>query len=127
MIKDASLIERDVSNLNGREIVIKGKNPNESNRNTKLGDVLDFLPYGLIHKDETGLGATTLELVCKRHSIIVELIRATAYSKAQKQNIEGEQILYVGSKMFQNDKDPTNDVIRIYINNKNTTSKKYLL
>jgi hypothetical protein len=73
------------------------------------------------------LGATTLELVCKRHSIIVELIRATAYSKAQKQNIEGEQILYVGSKMFQNDKDPTNDLIRIYINNKNTTSKKYLL
>jgi hypothetical protein len=43
MIKDASLIERDVSTLNGREIVIKEKNPNESNRNTKLGDVLDFL------------------------------------------------------------------------------------
>ena len=37
----------------------------------KLSDVFETTPYGLIKKNRTGVGATTLELKCPRNSIIV--------------------------------------------------------
>ena len=50
---------------------------------TKLSQVLDFLPYGRINKTETGIGATTCELLAKRNSIIVQPLKITAKEKAK--------------------------------------------
>lgn len=54
---------------------------------------LPFLPHGIINKTETGIGGTTVEAKAKRHSIIVEPLKAIASSKA----IAHEGSLYVGS------------------------------
>lgn len=71
--------------------------------NTYLGDVFHSTPYGLIKKNRTGVGATTLELDSLRNSIIVVPTRALAYSKAVNSKIEGEEnkykYLYVGGKI----------------------------
>lgn len=44
---------------------------------TRLGHVLKSLPHGLVYKEETGMGATQLELETPRNSIIVEPIKIT--------------------------------------------------
>lgn len=59
----------------------------------KLSDVLQFLPSGIIDKKATGIGATYLELTCKRNSIIVVPTRALAATKAQQHS----NSIYVGS------------------------------
>lgn len=68
-----------------------------------LKDVFTTSPYGLIKKNRTGVGATTLELDSPRNSIVVVPTRALAYSKAVNSKIEGEEnkykILYVGGKI----------------------------
>ncbi len=67
----------------------------------KLGDIFESLPYGILKKNRTGLGATTLELKAKRNSIIVVPTRALAYEKAkQSKNDKGKyNVLYVGGKI----------------------------
>ena len=47
-----------------------------------LGDSFNYLPSGIIDKRETGIGATTLEIKSKRHSIIIEPLRITVIEKA---------------------------------------------
>lgn len=76
-----------------REIIIKKENSVSEDGLTKLAHVFDEMPFGLIFKEETGIGATTLELYANRNSIIVEPTRVTASSKAKKHNA-----LYVGGK-----------------------------
>jgi hypothetical protein len=49
---------------------------------TWLGDSFNYLPVGIIDKRETGIGATTLEIISKRHSIIIEPLRITVVEKA---------------------------------------------
>jgi hypothetical protein len=61
--------------------------------NTYLSNVLTKMPHGLIAKEQTGMGATTLELHAKRNSIIVEPLRVTASLKAK----ESKEYLYFGS------------------------------
>ncbi|WP_337409178.1 hypothetical protein [Paraprevotella xylaniphila] len=65
-----------------------------------LQDVFITTPHGLIKKNRTGIGATTLELNSPRNSIIVVPTRALAYEKAASSKIEGEsdkyRVLYVG-------------------------------
>lgn len=65
-----------------------------------LQDVFITTPHGLIKKNRTGIGATTLELNSPRNSIIVVPTRALAYGKAASSKIEGEsnkyRVLYVG-------------------------------
>ena len=53
------------------------KNTVEDGTPTKLGHAIDYLPHGIIDKTVTGLGGTTLELDCKRNSIIVEPLKFT--------------------------------------------------
>lgn len=71
--------------------------------NAYLGNVFITTPYGLIKKNRTGVGATTLELRSPRNSIVVVPTRALAYNKAVSSKIEGEEnkykILYVGGKI----------------------------
>lgn len=69
---------------------------------TYLGDVFITSPYGLIKKNRTGIGATTLELHSKRNSIVVVPTRALAYEKAKNSRIEESDrysILYVGGRI----------------------------
>lgn len=65
-----------------------------------LQDVFVTTPHGLIKKNRTGIGATTLELNSPRNSIIVVPTRSLAYGKAASSKIEGEsnkyRVLYVG-------------------------------
>lgn len=65
-----------------------------------LQDVFITTPHGLIKKNRTGIGATTLEINSPRNSIIVVPTRALAYGKAVSSKIEGEsdkyRVLYVG-------------------------------
>jgi hypothetical protein len=49
---------------------------------TWLGDSFNYLPSGIIDKKETGIGATTLEIKSKRHSIIIEPLKITVVEKA---------------------------------------------
>ncbi len=70
--------------------------------NAKLSTVFGSLPYGLIKKNRTGVGATTLELRSKRNSIIVVPTRSLAYEKAKNswnEEIQGYSIHYVGGKI----------------------------
>lgn len=64
-----------------------------------LKDVFTTCPYGLIKKNRTGVGATTLELSSPRNSIVVVPTRTLAYEKAKNSRIEGTDkysILYIG-------------------------------
>jgi hypothetical protein len=76
-IKDPSLVQSEDSDT----LIVHNIN-SKTGRPTKLSEVLNFLPAGIIYKAETGMGATTLELQCPRNSIIVEPLRSTAYTKA---------------------------------------------
>ena len=61
-----------------------------------LSDIFENSPYGIIKKNRTGVGATTLELKSPRNSIIVVPTRNLASTKAET---NPEQYLYVGTLM----------------------------
>ena len=54
----------------------------------KLGNIFEECPYGIIKKNRTGVGATTLELNSKRNSIVVVPTRSLAYNKAKNSRID---------------------------------------
>lgn len=67
-----------------------------------LKDIFTTLPYGLIKKNRTGIGATTLELSSPRNSIVVVPTRALAYEKAKSSRIRDTNrysILYIGGSI----------------------------
>ncbi len=66
---------------------------------TKLSAVFTRLPNGIVIKDETGMGATYLELTSPRPSIIVEPLKYTASSKAN-----AHDAIYFGSRTIRNPK-----------------------
>jgi len=84
----------------------------------KLSDIFYTTPYGVVKKNVTGIGATTLELRCERNSIIVVPTKALAYEK-YKTGIDSEtgvsRFLYVGSDM-ESVRAPSDDDISAYIN-----------
>jgi hypothetical protein len=75
---------------------------------SKLGHSFNYLPFGIINKNETGIGATTLELSTPRNSIIVEPLKIIASSKvyAHTQHVNSQNLkgyaspgaIYVGSR-----------------------------
>lgn len=93
---------------------------------TYLGDVFITSPYGLIKKNRTGIGATTLELHSKRNSIVVVPTRALAYEKAKNSRI-GESdrysILYIGGRI-NGFKVPT---IKDYLSDNGIKYKKFIV
>lgn len=93
---------------------------------TYLGDVFTISPYGLIKKNRTGIGATTLELHSKRNSIVVVPTRALAYEKAKNSRI-GESdrysILYIGGRI-NGFKVPT---IKDYLSDNGIKYKKFIV
>ncbi len=62
-------------------------------RKKYLGEVFDSIPFGILNKNRTGVGATTLEIEAKRNSIIVFPNKSLAYSKSKTK----DSLLYVGS------------------------------
>ena len=120
-IKDHELAKTEV--IDDIEVVtIKKQN------NTKLSEVLNLLPPGLVQKDETGMGATTLELLAPRNSIIVEPIKITASSKAYKNTHNfGIPTLYVGSETKFHPKKPTRKEVLDYLNDPSIKYKKIMV
>lgn len=94
----------------------------------KLGDFFDVLPYGIINKTITGIGATTLELNSKRNSIIVLPTKSIAYSKYKiKEKKNGvDSCIYVGSPIGDIKSDVTIRHIKDYIARDNGY-KKFLV
>lgn len=95
----------------------------------KLSDIFETTPWGVIKKNRTGIGATTLELTAKRDSIIVVPTRALAVSKVISTGfIEGTQKFkchYVGSNYegFAN----THSSIEVYLDDSQIEHKKFLV
>lgn len=86
-------------NLNVDKLVVNSVSFTIPDDDMKLGHFLSTSPYGLIKKNRTGVGATTLELSSPRNSIVVVPTRALAYEKAKKSKIVGTdryKVLYVG-------------------------------
>lgn len=128
LIKNNKLVVSINSIGNTTEVVIKRDNSKSHLGKTRLGDVFKALPHGIIHKDETGMGATTLELQALRNSIIVEPIKITASSKAHSHTIKsGKEVLYVGSETKFHKKKVTRKEIKEYVNNPNIPYKKLMV
>ena len=125
IIKKPSLVISDIQETNQRIITIRKETEAGV---THLSDVFSALPNGLVHKTETGMGATTLELSTLRNSIIVEPIIITASSKVyfnnKKSNIKA---LYIGSETkYHKKKINPIDIIK-YINDSNIPVKKIVV
>lgn len=87
----------------------------------RMGDVFDRIPYGIVNKTITGLGATTLEIMSiKRNSIIVVPTKTLAYSKVKKANQENGDgyAMYIGSPIGDIKTTITINNVTSYIANK---------
>jgi hypothetical protein len=126
-IRDEKLIKSNNTNETGGVLeIIRNKTP--KSQSTKLSQVLEFIPAGIVQKDETGMGATTLELQSLRNSIIVEPIKITASSKAHSHTLKsGELVLYVGSETKFHNKKVTKKQIKEYVNDPNISYKKIMV
>lgn len=96
----------------------------------KLGQLLDRVPYGIIDKSITGIGATTLEINTElRNSIIVVPTKALAYNKCKStNNVRSEYYcMYVGSSVGDITKDITIDKIKKYIDYRGTSVRKFIV
>jgi hypothetical protein len=123
LIKNQSLVSEIKKKGQETTVVIKRNNPEAYQSVTRLSDVLTELPSGIIYKEETGMGATYLELTCPRNSIIVEPIKITASSKAHSHNA-----LYVGgATRFHPRKFISNDEILDYLLDDSIPFKKIVV
>lgn len=92
------------------------------NPNEKLFDVITQLPYGLIDKQATGIGATYSEMHSKRNSIIVVPTRALGENKCGN----NPNFLYVGTQRLS--RSVTTDIeIKNYLNNSAIEFKKIVV
>ena len=92
----------------------------------KLSDVFETTPYGLIKKNRTGVGATTLELKCPRNSIIVVPTKALASEKTKStwdEELQKNKACYVGGDV--NGLKKTS--IEEYLNDSAIEHKKFLV
>ena len=88
--------------------------------NERLSEIITKLPFGLIDKQITGIGATYLELHSERSSIIVTPTRALALNKLK------DEFLYVGSREGCQ-RATSKAEIKAYINNPEFEFKKILV
>lgn len=103
--------------LDSLEVLIKD--------NTKrFSDVFRQLPYGIIKKNVTGIGATTLALTAENNCIVVCPTRSLAYEKYRKGIAPDgtEKYLYVGSAIGNIQKSA--EKIRAYLSNTEIPHKK---
>jgi len=96
----------------------------------KIGQVMDRVPFGILNKAITGLGATRLEIMNQeRNSIIVVPTKSLAYSKYKSVNsIKGEDYaFYVGSPIKEIKNKVSSAQIQRYLQNSSTAKKKFLV
>lgn len=96
----------------------------------RMGEVLDRVPFGIIDKTITGLGATTLELTTSvRSSIVVVPTKALAYNKCQMVNASygNNYCMYVGSPIGEVKKDITIDDVSEYLNKRADNIRKFIV
>lgn len=92
-----------------------------------LEKIFDRMPYGLIKKNRTGIGATTLELKADRNSIIVVPTKALASSKklsGRKADKTGRYYHYVGGETPKVRKQPSIDA---FLANGSIKPKKFIV
>jgi len=98
-------------------------------RDYKLSDIFETTPWGVIKKNRTGIGATTLELRAERNSIIVVPTKALAVSKVKSTGfIEGTEkykCYYVGSPFEGFTRNPNN--LGKYLYDKEIQYKKFVV
>jgi hypothetical protein len=124
-VKDSKLLVSSRKENDGSyHQVIKRKISPDSVLEVKLSQVIHKLPFGLVYKDETGMGATTLELKAERNSIIVEPIRITASSKAYGSD---SNYFYVGSKTRYHKSGTDSTRLKAYIEDESIPFKKFLV
>ena len=95
----------------------------------RIGEVMDRVPFGIINKTITGLGATTLEIMNQeRNSIIVVPTKSLAYSKCKSANLsKGDgYALYFGSPIKEIKSNVTPRQVQTYLNSNNHWKKKFL-
>lgn len=96
----------------------------------RIGEVMDRVPFGIINKTITGLGATTLEIMNQeRDSIIVVPTKSLAYSKCKSANLsKGDgYALYFGSPIKEIKSNVTPRQVQAYLNSNNHWKKKFLV
>lgn len=96
--------------------------------NLKLGQVMDRMPFGIIDKTITGLGATTLELTTQvRSSIVVVPTKALAYNKHISINKQYEELtMYVGSRYGDINREISEVDIANYLNKRGDKIRKFI-
>ena len=102
----------------------------ETDEEIKLGHIFSTTPWGIIKKNRTGVGATTLEINAERNSIIVVPTKTLAYTKYMTgwDEITGKnKYCYVGSEIgiFVESTKPE-DIIN-YLNDPDVLFKKFLV
>lgn len=124
IVKDSSLLVGETKNARGERLIKIKRTGYGSTTETKLSQLFEFLPFGLVYKEETGMGATTLELKSPRNSIIIEPIRITASSKA---NGSDGSYFYVGSKTRYHKSGTDLNKLKAYIEDESLPFKKFLV
>lgn len=89
-----------------------------------LAGIFDRMPYGLVKKNRTGIGATTLELKADRNSIIVVPTKALASSKKLSGRNTGQYYQYVGGETPKIRKQPS---IKAFLANGSIKPKKFIV
>lgn len=102
----------------------------ETDEEIKLGHIFSTTPWGIIKKNRTGVGATTLEIRAERNSIIVVPTKSLAYTKyltGVDETTGKSKYCYVGSEIgiFRESTHP--DDIRNYLNDPDIFYKKFLV
>lgn len=91
---------------------------------------MDRIPFGILNKTITGLGATTLEIMNQeRNSIIVVPTKSLAYSKYKSANAEkgDDYAFYVGSPIKETRSNVSASQVMSYLSSVGTTKKKFLV
>ena len=95
----------------------------------RLSEILETTPWGLMNKNKTGIGATTLELNAQRDSILVVPTRALAVSKVRSTGyIEGTEKFkchYVGSDYANFSNKPS--TLEAYLDDPQIVYKKFIV
>ena len=135
MLNGANFTNRDGIEFAGLDGVYDDKGESASwlvriRQDQKIGEVMDRVPFGILNKTITGLGATTLEIMNQeRNSIIVVPTKSLAYSKYKSANAKkgGQYAFYVGSPIKEIKSNVAPNQILSYLSNSGATKKKFLV
>lgn len=91
--------------------------------NERLNNMFDRLPYGILDKRVTGIGATTLELNSPRNSIIVVPTKALAHNKA----VKFPNSRYIGSAIEGKQRRFSSRATKDYLEDNSISYKKFIV